>query len=76
MKILMVEDEPMIQRIHQGYLRKIDASFQIAGCKDLDEARQYLKHDDIDLILLDIHLKEAHGLDLLSELTGLQRSQM
>ena len=73
MKILMIEDEPLIQRIHQSYLHKIDASFQIAGCKDLDEARQYLKNEDIDLILLDIHLNGAHGLDLLSEIDRLTK---
>lgn len=73
MKILMIEDEPLIQRIHQGYLHKIDAIYQIVGSKDLDEARQYLKNDDIDLILLDIHLKGAHGLDLLSEIDRLTK---
>lgn len=73
MKILMIEDEPLIQRIHQGYLQKIDATFQIVVGKDLDEARQYLKNDDIDLILLDIHLKGAHGLDLLSEIDRLTK---
>ena len=62
MKILMIEDEPLIQRIHQGYLNKIDATYQIVGGKDLDEAQQYLKNDDIDLILLDIHLKGANWL--------------
>ena len=73
MKILMIEDEPLIQRIHQGYLHKIDATYQIVGSKDLDEARQYLKNDDIDLILLDIPLKGAHGLDLLSEIDRLTK---
>ena len=73
MKILMIEDEPLIQRIHQGYLHKIDATYKIVGSKDLDEARQYLKNDDIDLILLDIHLKGAHGLDLLSEIDRLTK---
>lgn len=71
MKILIIEDEPMIQLIHQGYLQKINANFQIEGCKNLDDAREYLKHDDIDLILLDIHLKGANGLNLLNEINGL-----
>ncbi|MCJ0586402.1 response regulator, partial [Enterococcus cecorum] len=73
MKILMIEDEPLIQRIHQGYLQKIDATFQIVVGKDLDEARQFLKSNAIDLILLDIHLNGAHGLDLLSEIDGLTK---
>ncbi|XBG81979.1 response regulator [Enterococcus cecorum] len=73
MKILMIEDEPLIQRIHQGYLHKIDATFQIVVGKDLDEARQFLKSNAIELILLDIHLNGAHGLDLLSEIDGLTK---
>lgn len=68
--ILIIEDDPMVQFIHKTYLEKINSDYLVYSSSTIKESLKILKDSPIDLILLDIHLKDGNGLRLLSELRG------
>lgn len=67
-RILIIEDDPMVQFIHQSYLEKINSNYIIDVCTSIEESLLILEEASVDLILLDIHLEDGNGLNLLSEL--------
>lgn len=64
-RALVVEDEPVAAEANAAYLRRLE--FEVVGvAAGGRDALQLLARDpDIDLLLLDMHLKDGHGLDLL-----------
>ncbi len=66
--ILIIEDDPMVQFIHNNYLKKVNPTFQISMSSTIAESQIILNEEAIDLILLDIHLEDGNGLQLLSDL--------
>ncbi len=60
-KILLVEDEPIIQRIHTLFLEQLGAKVELA--KNGAEALR-LFPQDYDLILLDIGLPDMTGIEV------------
>jgi len=68
--LLVVDDEPYIGRIIQLKLERSPYTVEVAT--DAATAREWFHSDArLDLILLDIMLPKASGLDLLAELRGL-----
>jgi response regulator of citrate/malate metabolism len=64
-RALVVEDEPVAAEANAAYLRRLDVEV-VAVVATGQEALRYLAGDpDVDLILLDMHLKDGHGLSLL-----------
>jgi response regulator of citrate/malate metabolism len=65
-RVLVVEDEAIAAQAHAEYVRRV-AGFEVAGvARSAVEAMRHLDRDpSVDLILLDMHLPDAHGLDLL-----------
>ena len=64
-RALVVEDEPVAAEANAAYLRRLDVEV-VAIAASGQEALRYLAGDpDVDLILLDMHLKDGHGLALL-----------
>lgn len=66
--VLIVDDDFMVAKVHSGFVRQTPG-FSVAGvahtgAQALDEAKR-LKPD---LVLLDIHLPDISGLDLLHQL--------
>lgn len=68
MNVLIIEDDPMVEFIHRSYLEKLALFQAIYSADTADAAQQLLEEKTVDLILLDIHLKEGNGLDFLSQL--------
>ncbi|MBV7389393.1 response regulator [Enterococcus alishanensis] len=66
--ILILEDDPMVAFIHQSYLTKIDSQLNILEATSTDDAKALLAEEQIDLILLDLHLKHDDGLAFLRDL--------
>jgi DNA-binding NarL/FixJ family response regulator len=69
MKILVVDDHPLIQHALARALPDIDPELEILSALDRGQAITALaRHRDVSLILLDLALPGAHGLDFLGEL--------
>ena len=69
MKILVVDDHPLIVQALQQVLPRLDGELCVLAAGDRDETLSLLaRHPDCALLLLDLALPGAHGLDLLAEL--------
>ena len=74
MHVLIVEDDPMVEFIHRNYLEKSNKFSAIYSDNSLQAAQEILDSKSVDLLLLDIHLKDGNGLDLLSHIRKLTQS--
>ena len=69
MKILAVDDHPLIQEALRQVLRELDRGVELLSASDRDEAlRLAAKHRDCHLVLLDLAVPGAEGFGLLCEL--------
>jgi response regulator of citrate/malate metabolism len=68
-RVLVVEDEELAAEAHAEYVRRVDG-FELAGvARSAAEALRHLAGDPaVDLVLLDMHLPDGHGLSLLRRL--------
>jgi DNA-binding NarL/FixJ family response regulator len=70
LRILLVEDQTIVREALAGWIAAT-AGFALAGSVGtLAEARAELARGDIDLLLLDVHLPDGSGLDLLAAIEG------
>ena len=68
-KVLIVEDEELAAEAHAEFTRRVDGFEVVAVARSAGEAvRQLTKGPPVDLILLDMHLPDGHGLQLLHRL--------
>ncbi len=65
-RILIVDDAESVRQALSGILE--DEGYRVAGAGSAGEARKVLAREAQDLILLDLQLPDADGLELLSEL--------
>jgi len=72
--ILIVEDDPMVQFIHRSYLERLAVFERIFSVETVEEAQEMLQKETIELLLLDIHLKDGNGLELLQTLREQQQA--
>lgn len=73
-KILVVDDEPMIRKVMEEWLRAKRYSVHCAA--DLATAERMLKADSFDLIFLDCKLPDGEGTDLLEMVHRLTNKPM
>jgi response regulator of citrate/malate metabolism len=68
-RVLVVEDEQLAAEAHAAYTGRVDGFEVAAVARSAGEAVRCLAADaSIDLILLDMHLPDGHGLGLLQRL--------
>jgi len=66
-KILIVEDDPMVAHIHKLYLEELN-NFEVVEVIDngLDAFEYIMKNSgEIDLVILDVHMPKLNGLEML-----------
>ena len=65
-RVLVVEDEAVGAEAHATYVGRVPG-FEVAGVarSGVEVLRHLRKDPDVDLLLLDIHLPDVHGLELL-----------
>ena len=69
MKILIVDDHPLIREALRHVLAVLDAKFQLIEAQNFAEAlAAAAAHPDLDLILLDLGLPDIDGIAALTEL--------
>jgi DNA-binding NarL/FixJ family response regulator len=69
MKVLLVDDHPLILAALQSVIRGLGDDVTVVGVSTEKEARAALKRDpDYDLVLLDLQLGASDGFDLLVDL--------
>lgn len=67
-RVLVVEDEEVAAEAHATYVGRVPG-FELAGvARSAGEAVRVLVREEVDLILLDMHLPDGHGLGLLQRL--------
>ena len=68
MKVLLIDDHPLILSALQTVISGLDDGVEMVGVETAAAARQRLKdEDDFDLVLLDLQLGDASGFDVLEE---------
>lgn len=69
MKVMLIDDHPLILSALQGVIEGLDADVEVTGVASAQQARTALEADaDVDLVLLDLKLPDADGHALLGEL--------
>ncbi len=69
MKVLLIDDHPLILSAMQSVIVGLEADVEAIGVETAAECRALLRcNADFDLVLLDLHLDDASGFDLLGEL--------
>lgn len=67
-KVLIIEDDPMVALINSEYLLKIDGIEIVGQGSSEKEVFFYLENYEVDIILLDIYLKDENGIDILQKI--------
>ncbi|TDL67506.1 response regulator [Rhodococcus qingshengii] len=64
-KVLIVEDDPMVAEFNKRYLKEMNG-FSLSGIvHNVRDAREFLNKEQVNLILLDVYMPGANGLELL-----------
>jgi response regulator of citrate/malate metabolism len=64
LRVLVVEDEPIAAAAHTSYVQRVPGFTVAATTHTGREALKALATGRVDLVLLDMHLPDGHGLDL------------
>ena len=70
MRILIIEDDPMVAMIHKEYFKRKELFDDLNHVSTLEEAKSFLEKSDADLIVLDNYLTDGQGVEYLPELKG------
>ncbi|PFH87005.1 response regulator [Bacillus sp. AFS088145] len=65
-KVLIVEDDPMVAEFNKRYLNEIRGFSLIGISHTVTDAITFLENEQVDLILLDVYMPGSTGLELLS----------
>ncbi len=63
-RVLVVEDDPVAADAHIMYVGRVPGFTAVGTAHTGAEARRLLDRTRVDLLLLDLHLPDVHGLQL------------
>lgn len=63
-RVLVVEDDPVAADAHVLYVGRVPGFVAVGKAHTAAEARRFLDRTAVDLLLLDLHLPDGHGLQL------------
>lgn len=67
-KCMIVDDEPLAQRVIESHIEKLDDLELVCKCSNGLEAMNLLKKQKVDLVFLDIQMPELSGVEFLKSL--------
>lgn len=67
-RILVVEDDPMVGKFHEHYIKQLKDFELIDIARTSEQALKFLEKQSYDLVLLDIFMPGIDGLQLLKEI--------
>lgn len=67
-KVLIVEDDPMVAQIDKNYIEQLSQFKVVKTCNNGKDALQVLKQEKIDLIILDVYMPKLNGIEFLKEI--------
>ena len=70
MRVLIIEDDPMVAMIHKEYFKRKELTNDLHHVSSLEEAKSFIAETDVDLIVLDNYLADGQGVEFLPELKG------
>ena len=70
MRVLIIEDDPMVAMIHKEYFKKKELTNNFNHVTSIETAKDYLAKNEVDLIVLDNYLTDGQGVEFLPELKG------
>jgi len=65
-KILVVDDEPGLRLLYTAELE--DEGYEVVSAADCSSAAELLEKEQIDLVVLDIQIKQESGLEMLQKI--------
>ena len=66
--VVVVEDEEIAATAHASFVERVPGFRLVGVARSCVDARRLLRRSPADLLLLDLHLPDGHGLDLLAQL--------
>jgi len=74
MRVLIVEDDPMVMRLNVDYLARLEGVELVGQCESVPAALELLEREAVDLLLLDVYLRNRSGLEVLRHLRAQDRN--
>ncbi|MBS2035623.1 EAL domain-containing protein [bacterium] len=71
-RILLIEDDPVDERLTIARLSKDVPNFSVHVVRRLDEAEHYLSHQQVQVILTDLNLPDCRGVEAVERLRHVQ----
>ncbi len=65
-KVVIVEDDPMVQRINEEFLMRIPGFVCVGVFESIEKAKVFLNQSSVDLVLLDVFFPDGNGTELLN----------
>ena len=73
-RVLIVEDDPMVAMINEQYINRNKQFLVVGKCTDGNSALDFLKHNEVDLIILDVYMPYTDGFETLRQIRQQQLS--
>lgn len=67
-KVLVVEDDPMVSKLHDVYINQLEGFKLVHSSKTTDDAMHYLLSQKVDLVILDVYMPGRDGMALLKDI--------
>jgi len=69
--VLIVDDEFLARKLLQGYVAKMPELNLVGTAQNASEAFAMVKEQQVDILLLDIHMPDLNGIELARTLSGI-----
>lgn len=63
--VMIIEDDPMGREINSKFLKKLEGFTLVKAASNLEETKEFILNNNVDLVLLDVFLTKENGIDFL-----------